>query len=626
MNKLIKYFNKNYSKNNYIIENKKLDRYYTYDIINDLKETGTLKSEGLKEYGDEDVNKFCLVKVGDNFPNKVYIYVLADNYIYNGILYRDEDSYEGGYRTLGNITADMAYGYLIFNEPLINATITITKKNKNLTFPKINYPKSTVQIYKAYQTIKSYGIYDDKLNELLNEVRLPKPKSIEENELYTDCLYNMDDSNVYRIEKMEIFKDTKPIRKDPGGYGNSFTVFEGDLSNIVNPLYIIANIDYIDYSENQDGVLTNFTGKLVKNEYESTDGWFVFEHLYQNLIYTAHPWEEGNDFKLRIRSYDNSFFFYVKGVNHDIEKLTLTIYDDKSSNKIYSSQIYNINAEKLTNKEKGLRDYVRRKDAVISNSILLTQANIDEDIGEYNIGKHSCSFGDDATGDYSFSTGLSNSKGDYSFSTGETIANGDYQSTFGRYNIEDTEDKYVIIVGNGEKESYYSIKRSNAYTLDWKGNAWYKGNISIDGTPTNDKDLTTKKYVDDYLSPLVKKVGEATTQVAQEYVPTATTTYLNNMFNLVEVPITDSTLTLTSARNQTPTGGVMVDGTTIVLPEIDYFTEIHLFFKADANMNLTLPDIKYQMTTDIVGGKIYEFIFTHLNGLNEWIGGYVAYV
>ena len=75
MNELIKYFNENYSKNNYIIENKKLDRYYTYDIINDLKETGILKSEGLKEYGDEDVNKFCLVKVGDNFPNKVYIYM-----------------------------------------------------------------------------------------------------------------------------------------------------------------------------------------------------------------------------------------------------------------------------------------------------------------------------------------------------------------------------------------------------------------------------------------------------------------------------------------------------------------------------------------------------------------------
>ena len=34
-------------------------------------------------------------------------------------------------------------------------------------------------------------------------------------------------------------------------------------------------------------------------------------------------------------------------------------------------------------------------------------------------------------------------------------------------------------------------------TEDKNGNAWFQGNVSIDGTPTNDNDLITKKYVDD---------------------------------------------------------------------------------------------------------------------------------
>lgn len=79
-----------------------------------------------------------------------------------------------------------------------------------------------------------------------------------------------------------------------------------------------------------------------------------------------------------------------------------------------------------------------------------------------------------------------------------TIASSDYQHVQGKYNIEDTENKYTHIVGNGTSSSV----RSNAHTLDWNGNAWYQGKLSQDGTPTEDKDLATKKYVDD-------KVAEA---------------------------------------------------------------------------------------------------------------------
>lgn len=73
-----------------------------------------------------------------------------------------------------------------------------------------------------------------------------------------------------------------------------------------------------------------------------------------------------------------------------------------------------------------------------------------------------------------------------------TIASSQNQHVQGKYNIEDLNGTYAHIVGNGEDG-----KNSNAHTLDWQGNAWFAGKLSQEGTPTEDKDLVTKKYVDD---------------------------------------------------------------------------------------------------------------------------------
>jgi len=72
-------------------------------------------------------------------------------------------------------------------------------------------------------------------------------------------------------------------------------------------------------------------------------------------------------------------------------------------------------------------------------------------------------------------------------------ASSQFQHVQGKYNIEDKNRKYAHIVGNGAGDA----KRSNAHTLDWQGNAWFAGKLSQEGTPTEDKDLVTKKYVDD---------------------------------------------------------------------------------------------------------------------------------
>ena len=101
-----------------------------------------------------------------------------------------------------------------------------------------------------------------------------------------------------------------------------------------------------------------------------------------------------------------------------------------------------------------------------------------------------------ANGQYSHAEGyVCSADGDYSHAEGEsTIASGKHQHVQGKYNIEDTANKYAHIVGNGTAKN----NKSNAHTLDWDGNGWYAGKLSQEGTPTEDKDLVTKKYVDDH--------------------------------------------------------------------------------------------------------------------------------
>jgi hypothetical protein len=201
-----------------------------------------------------------------------------------------------------------------------------------------------------------------------------------------------------------------------------------------------------------------------------------------------------------------------------------------------------------------------------------------------------------AEGDYTTASGDgSHAEGGGTTASGETShaegyntkASSENQHVQGKYNIEDTANKYAHIVGNGEYN-----KRSNAHTLDWNGNAWFAGKLSQEGTPTEDKDLTTKKYVDD-------KVKDT----------------------LLTTNIVGTTLTLTKDKYQTTT---IVDGTEITLPTVTYFTEIHLFFSTTTDLILTLPACKWQNgnTPTILANKTYEFIFTYVT---EWLGGVIQY-
>lgn len=141
-------------------------------------------------------------------------------------------------------------------------------------------------------------------------------------------------------------------------------------------------------------------------------------------------------------------------------------------------------------------------DLVLQNSISLGRVG-DIGAGSSAVGMHVIASGDCSHAEGNSTQALGNSshaEGDSTTASGEnshaegasTIASSQNQHVQGKYNIEDLNGTYAHIVGNGEDG-----KNSNAHTLDWQGNAWYSGKLSQEGTPTEDKDLVTKKYVDD---------------------------------------------------------------------------------------------------------------------------------
>lgn len=125
-----------------------------------------------------------------------------------------------------------------------------------------------------------------------------------------------------------------------------------------------------------------------------------------------------------------------------------------------------------------------------------------------NTGSHAEGGGTKASGNYSHAEGFF------------TTANTKSQHVFGEYNILDSgsssqRGSYVEIVGNGT-----SSTPSNARTLNWNGNEWLAGKVTVGNiTPTAAGDLTSKDYVDTKIStatstiPAVTPVASLTTGI-----------------------------------------------------------------------------------------------------------------
>ena len=259
-----------------------------------------------------------------------------------------------------------------------------------------------------------------------------------------------------------------------------------------------------------------------------------------------------------------------------------------------------------------------------------------------SLGSHAEGGGTIASGKYSHAEGNTTiASGDYSHAEGyDTTASSQCQHVQGKFNIEDTNNKYAHIVGNGKANN-----KSNAHTLDWQGNAWYSGKLSQEGTPTEDKDLTTKKYVDNIktdintiktdlgteeLTTTAKNVKGAVNEVAAQYKDVATKTItteernkltsLNNyddtsIKNDIQVQKTriDSLTTLT--EGSTTGDAELIDGRTGA-DGVTYTNIGNAIRTQCGNLN-TLLDIEYEpISNNCIDdskfvGKNFDSIFGH---------------
>ncbi len=168
----------------------------------------------------------------------------------------------------------------------MNKLIKYFNEKYSKEYGKISYPRTTIQIYRVYQAIKSYGINDNKLVELLHNIKLPKPRNTEEWELYVCCLYNMDDSELERkiedIPKKTIVEDNKLylIKSDGTKMGEGTELPSTDVSkkyidtSLENKVDKVngkglSTVDFTKSYETKLNKLENYDDSSVKNNIQN---------------------------------------------------------------------------------------------------------------------------------------------------------------------------------------------------------------------------------------------------------------------------------------------------------------------------------------------------------------------
>lgn len=492
----------------------------------------------------------------------------------------------------------------------MNKLIEFFNKKYGDKYGKIPYPRTTMQIYRVYQSIKSYGIKDEELVKLLHNVKLPKPKSIEEKELYTDCLYNKDDSEMV-IDTSNLISKENPV------FTGSMSMNRKEGATIGE--YSVA----IGKTVEASGECSYAEGKNT-----TASGW------------SSHA--EGEETKAKGQT------SHAEGDNSIAE---------------------------------GISSHAEGSYAVASG------------ITSHAEGEGTKAYGKSSHAEGSFTTASSN-----------------YQHVQGKYNIEDKSNKYAHIVGNGKS----GMERSNAHTLDWEGNAWYAGKLSQDGAPTEDKDLVTKKYVDDsrdnlisniygnniynfqitkdefnslcnllynggnnkialnsissdtlnaiidgdagysaisFNKKIILKIDSAGSKGLVLYTKDESTdghvnygllSLKSNESNIVTISHTnfieynynDKIINLGILDNnevniEETTKNQYINATKdfeLVLPNVTEYIEIHLYLTSSSTVSITFPpSIKWKDVPTIEANKVYEIIFKYINEKIGWIGEYKIY-
>ena len=213
------------------------------------------------------------------------------------------------------------------------------------------------------------------------------------------------------------------------------------------------------------------------------------------------------------------------------------------------------------------------------------------------------------------------------------VSSGSYVNCAGKFSFMHTEDKKV----GGILEYYFRTNETiSSVTIDLSWSSLtdkdYIDCISAvkvsDGVydlyyqPKNHWDTTRITNIDCSEPDLITLYSD------QGYVSSITpvcTSSLNAQYvdNIYTDYVSGNSFTLTTDKYQYVS---ITSNTTINLPSVSSFTEIHLFFDWPSGVSITMPsNVKWQEGVMYGPGYTHEFVFTYINSTIGWLGGCVVY-
>lgn len=242
--------------------------------------------------------------------------------------------------------------------------------------------------------------------------------------------------------------------------------------------YLIDSYDYMSF-ENISHMYITLSGAKFTDAYTVGHKYTEFVGI-DNLTVTSDPSDFSSviseaeaKYNHKSRNPESQYYGTWQTVHssvYDLENLTLSLFTQEDFNDLseYSFNLFYTKAEV----DEKLNEKVNKTNPTGSGNVNFGYNNTVSgwQSAAFNSSNH-------ATGNQSFANGFDTyAEGNNSHSEGYgTKANGDNQHVFGKYNVVDNEDEFIEIAGNGNN----SLQRSNAYTLDWDGNVWFAGNVTV---------------------------------------------------------------------------------------------------------------------------------------------------
>ena len=154
------------------------------------------------------------------------------------------------------------------------------------------------------------------------------------------------------------------------------------------------------------------------------------------------------------------------------------------------------------------------------------------------------------------------------------------------------------------------------------------------------KDSTESFYGNTYVNDLIVYYDSSflvkeeilTKTNTKEYIPSgdynpATKKYVDEKIASIDTTIdntlpSNGALNLTTSKVQTAT---LATDTEVILPTVEGYTEIHLFFLGISGTNILDTNVAWNNKPTIEDNKKYEFIYTYVNSEIGWLGKAVVY-